>query len=105
LAKACAWPTAIIGKEISMSTVQKKDHVTGWTAVGLFATVILARALTAFVMSIPITWLARHIFAHATLALAFGSDGLTYWRCVGLFAVWFAATMKIRFSGQVDADR
>lgn len=88
-----------------MSVVHEKDHVTGWTAMGLFAAVTLARALTALVMSIPITWLVSHIFAHATLVLAFGPDGLTYWRCVGLFAVWFAARMKIRFSGQVDADR
>jgi hypothetical protein len=92
-----------------MSTVRKTDHVTGWSAVGVLATISITKALTALVMSFPITWLVRHIFAGAPLGFAFGADGLTYWRCVGLFAVWFAARVKIKFSGpaliDVEADR
>lgn len=92
-----------------MSTLRKTDHVTGWSAVGFLATIAIARALTALVMSFPITWLVRHIFARAPLGFAFGADGLSYWRCVGLFAVWFAARVKIKFSGpaliEIDAEQ
>jgi hypothetical protein len=97
------------GKEIVMSTFRETDHVTGWSAAGILATITVTRALTAFVISFPITWLVRHIFATAPLGFAFGADGFTYWRCVGLFAVWFAARVKIKFSGpapiNVEADR
>jgi hypothetical protein len=92
-----------------MSTVRKTDHVTGWSAVGVLATIAITKTLTALVMSFAITWLVRHIFAGAPLRFVFGADGLSYWRCVGLFVIWFAARVKIKFSGpaliEIEGDR
>jgi hypothetical protein len=92
-----------------MRTIRKTDHVTGWSAVSFLATITATKALTAFVIAFPITWLVRHILGSALLGLAFGADGFTYWRCVGLFGVWFVARLKIRFSGpsqiELQGDR
>lgn len=92
-----------------MSTDRNTEHVTGWSAVGVLATIAVTKALTALVMSFPITWLVRHIFAGAPLRVVFGVDGLSYWRCVGLFVTWFAARVKIKFSGpaliEIEGDR
>lgn len=34
-----------------------------------------------------------------TLHAILGENRLTYWRCVGLYAIWFAARVRIKFSG------
>ena len=82
-------------------TLGKKDHFTlsGWPAVGVMMALALTKSLTALIMSVPIVWLVRHIFSGALLRLLFGADGLGYWRCVGLFAIWFAARIRITISG------
>ena len=72
--------------------------LTGWPAVGVLATMALTKALTGLVMSLPITWLVNRVFAGGAIHAVFGSDRLSYWRCVGLFAIWFAARVKIKFS-------
>ena len=83
--------------------------LTGWPAVGVLATIAITKALTALVMSFPITWLVSHIFFGAPLRFVFGASGLTYWRCVGLFAIWSAARVKIKISGpaqiEINGDR
>jgi hypothetical protein len=92
-----------------MSTLRKTDHVTGWSALGVLAAIAIGKMLTALVMSFPITWLVRHIFAGAPLRFVFGADGLSYWRCVGLFVIWFTARVRIKFSGpaliEIEGDR
>lgn len=92
-----------------MSTSRNTDHVTGWSAVVLLATVAVSKMLTAVVVSFPITWLVRHIFAAAPLRFVFGEGGLSYWRCVGLFVIWFTARVKIKLSGpaliEIEGDR
>jgi hypothetical protein len=81
-----------------MSTLRKTDHVTGWYGVGVLATIAAARMLTALVISFPTTWLVRHIFADAPLRFVFGADGFSYWRCAGLFVIWFTARVRVKFS-------
>ena len=93
-----------------MSTFRKTDHVTGWSAVAFLATIAIKNALTALVMSFPITWLISHIFANGrAIHVVFGADGLSYWRCVGLFVIWFTARVRIKFSGpalvEIEGDR
>lgn len=93
-----------------MSTVRKTDHITGWTAVGVIATIAITKALTALVMSFPIAWLINHVFAGGLAIHAlFGADRLSYWRCVGLFVIWFSARVRIKFSGpalvEIEGDR
>jgi hypothetical protein len=51
-------------------------------------------------MSFPLAWLINHVLAGGSaLHEIVGSDRLSYWRCVGLFAIWFTARIKIKFSG------
>ena len=93
-----------------MSTVRNADHVTGWSAVGVLATIAITRALTALVMSFPLAWLTNHVFSGGVaMNTASGSDRLSYWRCVGLFAIWFTARVKIKFSApaliEIEGDR
>lgn len=94
-----------------MMTVRQKDHSTlsGWPAVGVMMTLAVTRSLTTLLMAVPIVWLVRHIFSGALLRLVFGEDDLSYWRCVGLFAIWFAAQVRIKVSGpsqiQIAGDR
>ncbi len=92
-----------------MSTARQTDHVTCWSAMGGLATIAVSKILTALVPSALITWLVRHIFAGELLRFLFGAEGLGYWRCVGLYVVWFAARMKIKISGsagiEIEADR
>ena len=88
-------------------TVRKADNssLTGWPAVGAFATIAVTKALTALVMSLPIAWLVSEIFATGSiLRFLFGTDGLSYWRCLGLFAIWFAARVRIKFSGPAQIE-
>jgi len=49
-----------------MMTVGKTDHITrtGWSAGGVLATIITTKALTAFVISFPLTWLVNHVLPH-----------------------------------------
>ncbi len=84
-----------------MMSVRNSNHLTltGWPAVGAMMALAAIRSLTALLAAVPILWLGRHIFDGVLLRFAFGADGLTYWRCVGLFAIWFAARVKIKFSG------
>jgi hypothetical protein len=85
-----------------MNAVRKKDHSTlnGWAAMGALATVAVTKALTAFVISVPLSWLASYVFGGGVaLRDLFGPDGLSYRRCLGLFAIWFAARVRIKFSG------
>lgn len=74
--------------------------VTGWPAVPVFLMVAMTRVLTALVMSIPITWLVNHVFAANAIRAVFASDRLGYWRCVGMFAIWFAATGRIKWTAK-----
>lgn len=83
-------------------TVRKTDHstLTGWSAVGALATIAVTKTLTALLMSFPLAWLASHVFGGGVaLRALFGEDHLRYWRCVGLFAIWFTARIRIKFSG------
>jgi len=84
-----------------MMTVRKTDHstLTGWSAVGALATIAITKALTALVMSLPIAWLVNRVFGTGAIQATFGASHFSYWRCVGLFAIWFAARVKIKSSG------
>ncbi|MFP5209394.1 MAG: hypothetical protein ACLGRW_08900 [Acidobacteriota bacterium] len=73
--------------------------LTGWPAVGVLATIIVTQTLTALVMAYPLAWLVTHEFSPGILHLLWGEDHLSYWRCVGLFALWHAARVKIKVSG------
>lgn len=92
-------------------TVRKTDHptLTGWSAVGALATIALTKVLTALVMSLPLTWLVSRVFAPGAVRAVFGADQVSYWRCVGLFAIWFTARVRIKFSGpaqiEIQGDR
>jgi hypothetical protein len=92
-------------------TVRNSNRLTltGWPAVGVFATITITKALTALVMSLPLTWLFNRVFATGAVRAIFGADRVSYWRCVGLFAIWFTARIRIKFSGpariQIEGDR
>ena len=92
-----------------MSIIRKADQVTGWPAVGVLMALTVTKALTALVMSFPIAWLINHVFASGTIRAIFGADRVSYWHCVGMFAIWFAARLKIKFSGpaliEIEGDR
>ena len=83
--------------------------LTGWPAVGIFMTMALTKVLTALVMSFPLAWLVSHIATGGLLRFVFGADGLSYWRCVGLFAIWHTGRVRIKFSGpshiKIEGDR
>ena len=72
--------------------------LTGWPAVPVFLMLAVTGALTALVMSLPITWLVNHVFSAEAIHAIFASDRLGYWRCVGMFAIWFAAKGRIKWS-------
>lgn len=101
----------VFRKEISMTAVRKTDHLTltGWSAVSALVTITLTKALTALVMSLPIAWLVNHVFAAGVIQAIFGTYHFSYWRCVGLFAIWFSARVQIKFSGpaqiKIEGDR
>ncbi len=82
-------------------TVRKTDHslLTGWSALGVLATIAITRVLTALVMSFPLAWLVNRVFGAGAIHATFGTDHFSYGRCVGLFAIWFAAGVKIKFAG------
>jgi len=72
--------------------------LTGWSAVPVFLMVAVTQVLTALVMSVPIIWLVNHVFAAKAIHAIFASDRLGYWQCVGLFAIWFAAKARIKWT-------
>ena len=84
-----------------MTTVQKKDHstLTGWSAVGALTTIAITQTLTALLMSFPLSWLASTVFGGVALHALLGENHLSYWRCVGLYVIWFAARIRVKFSG------
>lgn len=85
-----------------MTTVRKSDRstLTGLPALGALATIATTQILTAFVMAFPLSWLASHVFGGGVaLHALLGESRLSYWRCVGLYAIWFAVRIRIKFSG------
>ncbi len=76
----------------------ESSTITGWAAVPIFLTLVVTQVLTALVMSLPITWLVNHVFSANAIHEIFASDRLRYWRCVGPFAIWFAATGRIKWT-------
>ncbi len=72
--------------------------LTGWPAVNAFFMVAGTQVLTALVMSLPITWLVNHVFAASAIHAIVATDRLGYWRCVGMFAIWFAAKGRIKWT-------
>lgn len=76
----------------------KSLTVKGWPAVPVFLMLVGTNALTALVMALPITWLVNRVFAASAIRAIFPSDQLGYWRCVGLFLIWFAAKGRIKWT-------
>lgn len=74
-------------------------NLEGWPAVPLFLMLAVTPVLTALVMSIPVVWLVNRVFAVDAIHAVFGVGHLGYWRVVGLFALWFAAGVKIKIHG------
>jgi hypothetical protein len=72
--------------------------LTGWPAVPVFLMLAITQMLTALVISLPITWLVNHVFSVNAIHAIFASDRLGYWRCVGMFAIWFAARGRIKWT-------
>lgn len=70
----------------------------GWPAVPVFLMLVGTNTLTALVMALPITWLVNRVFATSAIRVIFSSDQLGYWRCVGLFLIWFAAKGRIKWT-------
>ena len=91
---------------ISTSRTKKGDPemkdetltLTGWPAVPVFLMAAVTQVLTALVMSLPITWLVNHVFSANVIHAIFANDQLGYWRCVGVFAIWFAAKARIKWT-------
>jgi hypothetical protein len=83
-----------------MLTVRKANDftLTGWSAAGALVTIALTKVLTALLMSFPLAWLVNHVFGTSAIQAIFGTGHFSYWRCVGLFAIWFATRVKIKFS-------
>jgi len=72
--------------------------LTGWPAVPVFLMAVVTQVLTALVMSLPITWLVNHVFSANAIHAIFANDRLGYWRCVGIFAICFAAKGRIKWT-------
>ena len=70
----------------------------GWPAVPVFLMLVVTNVLTALVMALPITWLINRVFAASAIHAIFASDRLGYWRCVGMFAICFAAKGRIKWT-------
>ena len=88
-------------------TVGKTDHFTlrGWPAVSALVMIVLTKALTTFVLAYPLAWLANHEFAAGEAIRAiFGTDRVGFWRCVGLFAIWHVARIRIKISGPAQIE-
>lgn len=72
--------------------------LTGWPAVPVFLMAVITQGLTALVMALPITWLVNHVFAASAIHMVFANDRLEYWKSVGIFAIWFAAKARIKWT-------
>jgi hypothetical protein len=72
--------------------------LTGWPAVPAFLMMAVTQVLTAFGMALPITWLVNHIISVNAIHWIFSNDRLGYWQCVGMFAIWFAANARIKWT-------
>ncbi len=72
--------------------------LTGWHAVPVFLMRVCTQALTALAMSVPITWLVNHVFAASWIRAIFASGRFGYWQCVGIYAIWFAAKGRIKWT-------
>ena len=72
--------------------------LTGWQAVPVFLMMVGTQALTALVMSLPITWLVNHVFAASAIHTIFARDQFGYWQCVGIYAIWFASKGRIHWT-------
>jgi hypothetical protein len=79
----------------------KKFTLTVWAAVPRFLKLAVTQVLTAVVMSLPITWLVNYVYSANSIHAIFASARLAYWRCVGIFAIWFAATARIKWTPTV----
>lgn len=92
-----------------MSTLRRTGRAIDWSTIGGLAMIAVSKMLTALVLSSLITLLVRHIFAGEQLRFLFGAEGFSYWRCVGLYFLWFAVRMKINISGsariEIEGDR
>ena len=87
-----------------MTPMGKTDNATlsGWPAVGALAMIVITKAITALVLAYPLAWLASAVFgggSASALRALFAEGRLSYWRCVGLFAIWYVAQIRIEFSG------
>jgi hypothetical protein len=78
----------------------KEESLTlrGWPAVPVFLALVVTNVLTALVMALPTTWLVNRVFAASAIHAIFASDQLGYWRCVGIFAIWFAVKGRIKWT-------
>lgn len=72
--------------------------LTGWQAVPVFLTMMGTQVLTALAMALPITWLVNHIFASGWIRVIFAGGQFGYWQCVGIYAIWFTAKGRIKWS-------
>jgi len=72
--------------------------LTGWPAVPVILMVVATNGLTALFMALPITWLVNRVFSASAIDAIFARDQLGYWQCVGMFAIWFAAETRIKWT-------
>lgn len=93
---------AVIERETEQEKrYEMKDEdltLTGWQAVPVFLMMVCTQALTALAMSLPIKWLVNHVFAASLIHSIFASDHFGYWQCVGIYAIWFAAKGRIKWT-------
>lgn len=66
----------------------------------VFLMLVVTNCLTALVMALPITWLVNRVFAASAIHAIFARDQLGYWQCVGMFAIWIAATARIKWTAK-----
>lgn len=88
-------------------TVRKTgpSTLTGWAAVGALAAIVITQTLTAVVMAFPLAWLASKVFGGGVaLHALLGENHLSYWRCVGLYMIWFAVRVRLKFSGPAQIE-
>lgn len=74
----------------------------GWSAIPVFLTLAVTPVATALLAALPIAWLINHIFSAEAIHALFGVERLDFWRVVGMFAIAFAASFKIKFSGSAE---
>ena len=72
--------------------------ITGWAALPIFFMAVAMQMLTALAVAFPITWLVNHVFSPIAIRAIFSHDLLGYWQCVGVFAIWFTAKGRIKWT-------